>query len=216
MTAQGVVDAFIRGDLDRRGFITKLTALGVSASAASAYALTLGRQGAAAAPESSTGGIARYQDGAAEEDYGTDFIFETIEEALQLIFDAIGEALAVLSGLGIFSAADFADPAEFDLLGTIQQHQQEHADALAALLGSTGAVGSSEASFDSVEAFLTELAGALDDQTATYAAVVPAIGDGATRQTLMNVASVANRHAAVVHQIAGLDPLPEAFEVPEV
>lgn len=215
MTAQGVVDAFIRGDLDRRGFITKLTALGVSASAASAYALTLGRQGAAAAPGSSGGGISRAHL-AQEEDYGTDFVFETIEEALQIVFDAINEALALLSGLGIFSAGDFANPGEFDLLSTIQQQQQEHADALAALLGTTGAVGSSEASFDSVEAFLAELAGAMDGQTAMYAAVVPAVGDGAVRQTLMNVASVANRHAAVVHMMAELDPLPETFEVPEI
>lgn len=216
MTAQGVVDAFIRGEFDRRDLITRLTALGVSASAASAYALTLGRQGAAAAPGSSSTGIARYQDGAEEEDYGTEFVFETIEEALQLIFDAISELLSTLGALNLFNADDFADALDFEILTRIAEQKQDHAEAMSALLGTTDPSTSTAASFGSVEEFLTELAGGYDDLTGKYAAVVPAIGDGAIRQTMMNAASVANRHAALVHHMAGLDPIPDTFEVPEV
>jgi hypothetical protein len=215
MTAQGVVDAFVRGDLDRRGFITKLTALGVSASAASAYALTLGRQGAAAAPGSSTGGIARAHL-AQEEDHDTAFVFETLEEALGLVFDAVNGLLATLGALTSFDADDFEIPTYFDILQTIADHKQDHAEALAALLGTTPVAPPTAESFGTSQDFLTELAGEYDGLTATYAAVVPAVGNGEARQTLMNVASVANRHAALINMMAGIDPLPEAFEVPEV
>jgi hypothetical protein len=249
VTGQQVVDDFVRGEIDRRGFVSKLTALGISASAPSAYALALGQQGATAAPESPIGGIARYQEDAVEEDYGSAFEFETDEEAVELVLGAIGNTRADLAGFEPVSK-DNPDPSMGPdwaryfgdveaVIIALEVYLTAHGETLAGLLGrndggsiapakfeSTDAflagLGQNDdgsivpTDFDSTEAFLAELVREYDNLTALYAAVVPAVRNGGIRQILMNAASVTNRQAALVNLMAGLDPIPEAFEVPEL
>jgi hypothetical protein len=214
MAMQRVIDAYVRGELDRRGFITRLTALGVSASAAAAYALTLGGQSAAAAPGSSTGVMREHL--AQDEDYDTDVDLDSDELGVQLTASALSLTAGILGGLGNFAPGDFVEPNAFDILSTIADQLQEQADALAALPGAEEATTPETVTSPTSEAFLDDLAGSFDDLANLHAAVVPAIENGGIRQTLMNIASINSRHAALVNHLADNEPLPGSFAEPSL
>src|SRR5689334_12639130 len=61
MSKHEVVEAYLRGQIDRREFIRRLTLAGVSSAAAVAYAQSLGSASAATAP-GKHGLVASYQD----------------------------------------------------------------------------------------------------------------------------------------------------------
>jgi fumarate hydratase class II len=215
MGKQELVQAFIRGDIDRRQFVSRLTMLGVSGGAALAYATNL--QSAAAAPVAPSNGFVKRAQ-ADDEEYGTAIAIGTLE-ALQEKVDGIQQVLALLANLDQFQSDDF--PASvYETLQTVRDQQQQHLEAVIALLESIGesaadgTAGGRE--FSSVDEFLAALSDELDELTGMYAAIVPAIDDDETRQTSMNIASVASRHAALVNLYAERNPIPEAFEEPSM
>lgn len=215
-----LIEAFIRGDIDRRQFVSRLTMLGVSGGAAVAYAASLGQNAAAAPAAPGTGFVMRAQ-GADDEDYGTAILIEVIE-ALQETASAIqNQILSVMNSLEDVLDGEVEDQV-LAILQSVREHQQQHFDAVVAQLeavaGSQDGVepAGGEETFDSPEAYLTTLGDRFDDLTQMYAAIVPATLDGESRQLLMNVASVASRHAALVNFFASEDPVPGAFEEPEL
>lgn len=210
MSKQRILEEFLSGKLDRRTASAKLVALGVSSAAAAAYVSAMTPISALAGPASpGGGGIVRYQETPGE-DYGTTFSFETPEEAIGLLLDEIAVVQSILSSLDLFDSSDF-DDGVFEALSTIREQQGEHADALAALADLALPDDLDPVPFDSPEELLVALADALDQLVALYAAVAPAIGDGADRQTITEAAIAVGGHRAVVRLLAGLDPSPDAF-----
>jgi len=222
MTKRELIDSYTRGDLDRRGFIRGLTALGVGAAAAATYAVQFGPS-AAASP--STGFVmnARQQDTTTDEDYGTAITLESDEQGIEIALAQLGVAADLLAaGLGAFTAADFTDaglPAETaDLLGTIQDQLADQMDALNALgldLGTAaGGAGAPPAAPATPQEFLSQLSDQLDTLTSALAAIAPALEDGEARQTVTNIGFSVSDQSAIVAFLAGEDPIPAAFEEP--
>jgi hypothetical protein len=127
--------------------------------------------------------------------------------------------LPLLRSLDDFDPGDFP-PGSLERLETIRAHQEEHLAAVQALVAENGGTPNDDIpdgpAFSSVDELLSTLSENLDDVTAMYAATVPATQDGATRQTMMEIASVASRHAAVAGSIADRNPLPNAFQPPSI
>jgi len=217
VTKKELIDAYLRGDLDRRGFVGRLTALGVSATAAVAYAGSFVPGVAASSSRNESGFLVHAQGIVSDDEYGTAFTFASDEEAITLAIEAITAVLSILEGLDSFTADDFA-PGQFAILSDILEQQQEQADALAALLGDTPfeAPPAGTGGGGDPQAFLENLAAALDDLCARYGAIAPALESGEARQTITNLLAIANRHAALVNEMAGLDPIPDTFLEPAI
>ena len=226
MTKRELIDSYTRGELDRRGFIRGLTALGVGAAAAATYAV---RFGPSVAASPSTGFVmrSRLQDAAptaTDEEYGTAITLESDEQGIQIAYSVLAETASLLAaGLAEFTSSDFTDAGfpddTFDLLTKIQQQIADQLDALEALGIGTPAAGGAAATattnaLTSPQDFLDALAAQLDKQAAAYAAIAPALEDGEARQTVTNIGFVTARQAATVHMLAGSDPIPSAFEEP--
>jgi hypothetical protein len=210
MTKNHVIESFMRGELDRRGLITRLTAAGVSAGAAAAYATSLG--GSRVFASSGSPVVVRHAQ--AQEDYGTAIELGSDAEGAEYLLEDISSVLAVLAGLDGFGPDDF-DEGVYDILTTIQEQQEEHAAAISSLFDPPLDIpAGSAASFSSADEYLAALIDALDTLVATYAAVVPAIAGDEARQTLMEIALVAAGHLAVARQLAGENPFPGSFQAP--
>lgn len=221
MTKTEVVDAFIRGDLDRRGFIKKLTAVGVSSAAAMAYAGSLVQNAAASPSGNGAGFITRgfMQD----DDYGLAVPIEDIPAAVAALVsetDEIAEALSTL--LANFTTDDFTaaglDDADAEVLQTIQSQLLEQVEAINAFQGTPAGAGGAdapapEAAGTLIEA-LTQAAEELNELAGGYAALIPALEDPEARELYTQIGIVVGRFAALVSHMAGLDPVPSAFEVP--
>src|SRR5665811_49831 len=137
MTKSELVDAYIRGEMDRRGFITKLTAMGVSATAAAAYAVSFAQNAAASPARNPAGFVARGQD--TDEEYGTAFIIELIEAAINALLEAVNAIVETLDELfASFTSDDLVaegfDATDFTLLQTIREQIDEQLEALNAFL----------------------------------------------------------------------------------
>lgn len=213
MTKRETIDAFIRGDIDRRTFMGRLTTLGVSTGAALAYATTFGNSAVASTGSSASGFISRGQD---DGDYGVPKPFP-LEEGLAIISEAFKELITLFEGLADFVTDDFAEGV-FDALTQIQEQLALQLEALGSLFGagSTNTVrqfASAQGTGDP-DAFLQSLSTAFDDLTARFTAVVPGTEEDAERQTMMNVAMVTGRHTGFVNWAAGNDPFPSAFQEP--
>jgi hypothetical protein len=232
MTKSELVDAYVRGDLDRRHFISKLTAVGVSATAAVAYAGSLGQSVAASPSRTSAGFIARAQ--AADDEYGTAIIIVNFLAILEEILASLDDILDSFDGfLDAFDVGDFVDggfdETDFDIIADARAQIDEQIDALVAVLQSL--FGTSEPSA-AIKAFrsqrtsslgqtsgtmqeqLVELANQLNRQVGVYAAVIPAVENGEQRQLMTNIGLVTARHAALISYLAGINPIPSAFETP--
>src|SRR5690348_8093370 len=70
MTKHELIDAYIRGRVDRRDFINRLTGMGISAAAAVAYATSFAPAAGAAGGQTRNGYKVRFQD-ATNDEYGT-------------------------------------------------------------------------------------------------------------------------------------------------
>lgn len=218
MTKSDVVDAFIRGDLDRRGFIKRLTAVGVSSAAAMAYAGSL-VQSTAAAPSNGSGFITRgYMQDA---DYGLAVTIEDVPAAIAAVLeDLLGNAGAIGGLLAAFDAGDFAEAgleeSDREVLEDILSQILEQAEAIAAFRGlplAKAVETAVEAVSGLIEALAVVAAG-LNEAAGGYAALIPALEDPLERELFTQIAIVAGRHAAIVSYLAGLDPVPGAFEEP--
>ncbi len=217
MSKRDLIDAYVRGDVDRRSFIRKLSAMGVSATAAAAYAGSFGREAAAAPARNSAGFISRLQGGQdTDEDYGIAVAIQNILQALQRF---IARMESIIERLGqIISQGNGPRP---ELLQKIQSQMEEQRQALITRL-------QGEAGFDATMIHgltgqntrlqggntLVDIANDLNTQTGLLAAIIPAIQSGQDRQLMTNIGLVTARHAALVSDLAGLDPIPNAFEVP--
>ncbi len=213
MSKRETIDAFIRGDIDRRTFIGRLTTLGVSSGAALAYATTFGAS-ALASPSSPAAGFV--SQGQGDLDYGVPNPFP-LEEGLQIIADALEAIAAIFDDFADFVTDDFADGI-FDALAQIQEQIALQLEALGSLFGAgftstTRSFAAAQGTGDP-DAFLQGLSTAFDDLTASFAAVVPGTEEAAERQAMMNIAMVSGRQAGFVNFAAGNDPFPTAFQEP--
>lgn len=215
MTKRELIEAYIQGSVDRRDFVRRLTALGISAGAAVAYAQTLAPAASAAPGRNAAGFVVRAQTTDAE--YGTACVLANDGTGVTALLAAVQGVQATLAALDNFSAGDF-DEGVFDALSTIRNQQQEHADALSSILGDLGEstpATPSAGTFSSAGAFLTALATALNNLVSLYAGVAPALIDsGEVRQTVTTLALSAAQQAAYVSDAAGNPPLPNAIVQP--
>lgn len=234
MTKSDVVDAFIRGDLDRRGFIKRLTAVGVSSAAAMAYAGSL-VQSTAAAPSTGSGFITRgfMQD----EEYGTIVAPEELLAAVNVVEESVEEVLAAVTDLlANFGPDDFAaaglDESDYALMQDIAGQIEDQAAALESFLATLAGSSRSVSAFAGASVLtsrsaslaqgtggtlleqLAKVAEGLNVIASMYAAVVPAVENVEDRQLLTQMAVTTGRHVAVVSYLAGLNPVPDAFEEP--
>ena len=143
MTKREMIDSYIRGELDRRGFIRGLTALGVSAGAAATYAVSFSPSAAA-----SGGFVVRPGQQYQDQNYPPPPI--SLEEAIARLLEAITRLLNLLiAALERFLQADFTAAGlpsnTFELLSTIQSQLNDQTDALNALGGGAD-TGSTSAS----------------------------------------------------------------------
>ena len=222
MTKSDVVDAFIRGDLDRRGFIKRLTAIGVSSAAAMAYAGSLVQSTSAAPVGNGSGFITRFQ-GAANADatYGPAIPIDNIREAIQALLDSIQELVSVLQRLlADFAPVDFAeaglDETNREIVSDIVDQIREQAQAMASYRELSLTEGA-DAVLDTVSGLIESLGVAgtgLDDAAGKYAALIPALEDLEERELFTQIGIATGRYAGVVNHMAGMNPVPGAFEEP--
>lgn len=227
MTKQDTVSAYIRGDLDRRSFIRRLTAVGVSAGAAMAYATALVPGVSAGSGRNGAGYITRMQD--ADPEYGIAIIIEDVPAALAATVAAVEDAAALAGAiLDAFTAEDFAAAGlgedDLQILSDIADQMQQHVEALQGILAALGGddaqggasgdeTGATAPAGDLMEQ-LAALAEQLREVTGMYVALAPSIENVEDRQLLSQMTAVAGRHAALVAYMAGENPVPEPFETP--
>jgi len=213
MSKHEVIQEYIRGDIDRRGFITKLAGLGVSAGAAAAYATQFAPGVAAAAKP---GGFVIRAAQTTDADYGTSVDFDSDDEAVALVSAALNAISALFASLSNFDAADFPEGL-YDQLNDFAAEIQQHVDALASLAtipGSRSAtLGLRQTSVSDPGEFLSQLEDEYSDAVKNFVAAVPAVDDDEIRQTLANISHVVARHAGVISFFESGDGTPDgAFE----
>jgi hypothetical protein len=227
MTKHELIQAYADGDIGRRDFVRRLSALGVSSAAALAYAHSLAPRTAAAGGSAGRSGFVMraQQDGDGE--YGTAIQLGGDDEAVLSAVEA-GEAVQDLldEGLGRFSEDDFTSfncgsPDVYDELQRLYEQRATHLEVLDSLFDQVVAAPNRNARLaglslqsdsDSPEEFLAKLRDALDVEAGLFTALVPAVEDGEVRQTMMSIASVKARHAAYVRTLTGRSGYPDAFE----
>ena len=192
-----LIDAYVRGDIDRRSFMKKLAAVGVSATAAAAYAGSL-----ASGASASTGFVARAQD---DDDYG---IGDLIEQLIASIIALIRSILDSIFG-GIFGASDFEQAGLSDRqvaqLRQMSSKMEEQSAALEGLFGTASApkveVGGS------LNELLAQLAAQFNRYTAALARVAPTLEAADARELVMSAGFSASRQAAIANELAGGEAL---------
>ena len=214
MTKRELIEAFLRGDVDRRQFVNRLTMLGVSGGAAVAYATSLS-QSAAASPSQPAAGFVMRAQTEDDEDYGGGVDLPSDDEAIAIAIAVIEGIIALLEALDQFAATDFLEGV-VETLERIRDQQNEHADALSATSGTARMTRQGFAAqtpkFASPEEFLNTVSDGLEELAGVYAAIVPGMQSAEYRQTVMGAASVAARHAAHTRSFAGRELLPETFQ----
>ncbi|MGH2534239.1 MAG: hypothetical protein ACRDJW_18375 [Thermomicrobiales bacterium] len=221
MSKRDLIDAYVGGRLGRREFVRGLTALGVSAGAALAYAQHLGPTGAAAAPGRSAAGFvvrAQVDDGEyatacqlASDAAGAEAALAALEQAQSVLDSGISDFLEDLPSLDDVGL----DAAE--TLETIASQLEEQIAALETLvadLGGSPGSAPAAAGYDSVDAFLAALAGVMNAASSLLAGIAPAIENGEARQTLSAIAVALGRNAGFANVLNGDPPATSAFEQP--
>src|SRR6266508_1583744 len=107
MTKLELIDAYVRGRIDRRHFVRRLTAAGVSSGAAFAYAQSLGpRAAVAGAARNPAGFVVRTQEDDA--DYGVACSIDSgLEAVAALMPGTVSLPVFLDAGLRLFGEADF-------------------------------------------------------------------------------------------------------------
>lgn len=211
MSKHEIIQSYVRGEIDRRGFVTKLAALGVSAGAATAYATQF-----APGVSASQGGFVVRAAQTTDANYGTSFDFADDAEALAFASTILDDVNALYDSLASFSAEDF-EANVFDQLSDFSSEVDEQVDALTSLSAvrpnSSVTRGLKAASATDPSAFLADLESAYNTAVQQFTAVVPAVDSGEIRQTLTNISHAVSRHAGVVSFVTGGDGTPNgAFE----
>lgn len=221
MTKRETIDAFIRGDIDRRTFIGRLTTLGVSTGAAVAYATSFGSSALAAPASSQSGFVTLGQD---DGDYGGPIDPGPLDNVVEILTGVFEDILALFDGFADFLPDDFGQGI-FDGLQNLQNQLETQFDSLGSLpgFGAAATRGYSQRSrlaavqpSGDPQAFLETVATSLDLLTGAFGAVVPGLDDATARQTMMNIAMVSGRHASFANMAAGKNPFPSAFQDPSM
>lgn len=192
-----LIDAYVRGDIDRRSFMRKLAAVGVSATAAAAYAGSL-----ASGASASTGFVARAQD---DDDYG---VGDLIEQLIASIVALIRSILDSIFG-GFFGASDFEQAGLSDRqVAQLRQMSTKMDDQAAALDGLFGTASAPKVEVGgSLNELLAQLAAQFNRYTAALARVAPTLEQAAARELVTSAGFSASRQAAVANELAGGEAL---------
>jgi hypothetical protein len=212
MTRHELIDAFVSGKIGRRDFVRRMTALGVSAGAALAYANTL-VPGAAAAGPASAPYVMRFQ--AQETVYGTACTLTSDADGATAVDAALQQVAAILNGM--LDAFDDTDIPELDALEQMSSDLTDELDAVGTVvtdLGGTVPTPPPDETFTDPDEALSALFDALSAAVALFAGVVPAISDGEARQTLMNVALAVAANKGFAAGLAGEPPVSGPVEQP--
>lgn len=219
MSKSELIAAYVSGRIGRRDFVRSLTALGVSATAAAAYAQTL-------APGVAAAGVGRDPAGfrvRAQDEYpGGDF--GDLTAIINLLLRLIQLLEAILNG-GLRNAevaplrlqsGDELDPDDVDQLGTMRTQLLSHRDALRTLLNDLGGKESTaqvpDLTYDVPQDALLDLQSALEANNGVYAAVIPQVKVQKAVNTLASIGLIGGRHAAFVNRVLGDPAFPETFQ----
>ena len=223
MTRHELIDAYVSGRIGRRDFMTRLTALGVSAGAAAAYAqaFVMGTSAAGSRPSGHSVSMAQYG--------GPILGFpETVGEAIEAAISFLSSLSAALQAiLDAYSAEDFdfAAVAGATIIANLQEFSNQLDEQLS-VLESTGSAASGAAKSarplavvnlaqaESAEEALTQLAQRYSIIQGYFAGAVPALDDADARLTLMGVALVNAAQGAFVRTALDQAPSPSAFIEP--
>jgi hypothetical protein len=222
VTKHEVIQAFVSGEIGRRDFVRRLTALGVSSSAALAYAHSLAPDAGAAGVAAGSAYVTRAQadpDG----DYGAPIPDDLLCDLFTLLISirqAVLESINALIDSNVDE--DLGQIGSAQILQRLQEMGQHAATQLVVLqeladesCGTALATSFKRAPLAQAdEVGYGSLAELLDLEAGLYTAVVPAIVDPAVRQTLMSIGMVVARHAAFARVLAGEAPAPTALEEP--
>jgi hypothetical protein len=219
MTKHELIDGFIRGTIGRREFVRGLTALGVSASAATAYAYSLGPSVSAAGVRTKDG----YRVRAQTDDYGgptAEEIIEIIQQILAILTiltGLLGQLINRLPNLKLIPGA-YAAPSDSDveqLAALVTQHEA-HADALRSVLPELGGSLANEdipvVTADTYDETVDYLLPLLDALPAAFATIIPGLTDKEALATVTSIALVSSRHSAFVNHLAARPEFPETFQ----
>ena len=227
MTRHEVIDAYVSGRIGRRDFMTRLTALGVSAGAATAYAFSLAPSAAASGADRHGFVVARAQD---DGEYGGPILGfpETVGEAIEAAIaftSSLSAALAAI--LDAYSAEDFdfAAVVGATIIANLQEFSSQLDEQLS-VLESTGSAGGGAAKSArplavvnlaqaaTAQEALTQLAQRYSILDGYYAGAVPSLDDADARLTLMGIALVNAAQGAFVRTALDQAPSPSAFIEP--
>lgn len=222
MSKHEVIQAFVAGEIGRRDFVRRLTALGVSSSAALAYAHSLAPEAGATGVAPIRGFVTRTQDDP-DETYGPPIPDELLCDLFNLLIAIRTAVLALIDALiAAFDDGDLGPIGTARILERLQElREQIEAElvvlqgladefcgtALAATFKRAPLAQADDPSYDA----LVEM---LDLEAGLYTAVVPAVVDPEARQSLMSIGMVVARHSAFARVLAGEPPAPTALEEP--
>jgi hypothetical protein len=219
MSKQELIGAYVSGRIGRRDFVRRLTALGVSATAAAAYATSL-TSAAASGGRDAAGLRVRAQ----TDVYGLGD-FGTLEQSIQTLLgmQSVLEAI-VDGGFGTNLKAaplrkqngDELDPDDKDQIATLRTQLASHSGVLTTLLrdigGSPAANALPKLTYDVAEDALADLESAYDLQLGVFASVIPATTNVEALATFAKVSLVQGRHGAFVNRLLDDPAFPETFQ----
>jgi hypothetical protein len=218
MSKPELIAAYVSGRIGRRDFVRYLTALGVSATAAAAYAQTL-------APGAEAAGLGHDRAGLrmrAQAEY-TGGDFGDVSSIIQLLLQIVALLEGILNG-GLKNAmavplraqsGDKLAQDDLDQLNTLHTQLLSHRDALRTLLDEVGGKDTSKVpdlTYDVPKDSLLDLQSALEANLGVYAAVIPQIKVQKTVATLTAIGLVGGRHAAFVSRLLGDPAFPRTFQ----
>lgn len=205
-----LIDAYVRGDIDRRSFMRKLAALGVSATAAAAYA---GSLASGASASTGNGFVARAQDNGdddGDDDYGVEDVIAQIVATIVALIRSIFEAIFGGFGSGDFEQAGLSDR-QVAMLRQMSSQMEEQASALDRVFG-TASTPKANVEVANVNDALASLAAEYNRYTAALARAASSTESADVRELVMTAGFSASRQAAIANELAGGAPFAGAFE----
>ncbi len=198
------VAAFSR-DVDRRNFLRWAGLVGVGA----AFVVGAGATPAFASTPAAARGLIPGQAGSDTGDLGI-LNYALTLEYLEAAFYKQGLAANLLSGR------------EMELITPIEAHEQAHVDAITATVKKLGgtpvampSIKFPDGTFGSRDSFLKTASTFEELGVSAYHGQVPLIMSGDVLGAAASIAGVESRHAAIIAQLMGGMPLPNAFESPK-